>query len=256
MKILLSLLLLCQTLLALPAQVIVVRHGEKDPVTRGLTEQGKERAVALAYFLTGTDYLLNFGPPAAIFASRSIPVSDRLVPRTIETIMPTAQLLQLPVHIPFTGYQVHEIASLVLSSKKYDGKNILICWNHSSIHDLLHAFGYQAPFNCTATSQMKPYPDCRFDLVFVMTFPAPPPPASIPAPFNPNLPFATLYFQQLLFGDLTCPLGDCPFGSCPNNYPPTPPFPTPCSCTFDGVPVDCMFQICNPPCPNIGLGDD
>ena len=220
---------------ALPGQVIVVRHGEKDPVSRQLTEEGQERAGALAYFLTETDYLLQFGQPYAIFASRSIPVSDRLVPRTIETIMPTAELLQLPVHTPFSGYQVNEIADLILNSKQYNGKNIVICWNHSSIHDLLNAFGYQAPFSCTFPNNK--YPDCRFDLVFVMTFPPPAPPISQP------FPYATVYFQQLLFGDITC-----------QTIPPYPPNlpPTQCPCTD---PVSCS-EICSVICPPIGLGDD
>lgn len=231
-----SLLAQSTLLLALPAQVIVVRHAEKDPVTRNLTQQGRERAAALAYYLTQTDYLLNFGPPFAIFASRSIPVSDRLLPRTIETMMPTANFLQLPIHIPFNGYQVNEIADLVLENKKYDGKNILICWNHSSIHDLLNAFGYQAPFSCTGINHK--YPDCRFDLTFVLTFPAPPALPSQP------YPYAIVYLQQLIFGDLTCQT------SC--NPPDLPPFP----CFFDSPSSPIAQLICNTPCPNVGLGDD
>ena len=224
---------------AMPAQVIVVRHGEKNPETRQLTQQGEERAAALACYLTQTDYLLQFGPPAAIFAARHVPISDRLVPRPIQTIMPTAQLLQLPVHSPFNGYQVNEIASLILNSSKYDGKNIVICWSHSSIHDLLNAFGYQAPFACSSPN--KKYPDCRFDLIFVMTFPAPP-----PLPMQ-SLPYATVFFQQLLFGDLTCEEVCPPFGS----YPPLLP-PIPCSCND---PASCAL-ICDIVCPNVGLGDD
>lgn len=243
MKRLLLLLFLCcaigpSILHALPAQVIVVRHGEKDPITRGLTQQGMERAVALVYYLTQTDYLLNFGLPAAIFASRSIPVSDRLVPRTIETMMPTAELLQLPIHTPFNGYQVDEIADLILNNRRYDGKNVVICWNHSSIHDLIAAFGYQVPFNCTGISGNNRYPDCRFDLTFVLTFPAP------PGPGPGQSPYATVYYQQLIFGDLTCQ------PTCnPPNLPPTP-------CVFDTPGDPLAVKVCATPCPNIGEGDD
>lgn len=242
---------------ALPAQVIVIRHAEKDPITRGLTHQGEERAAALSYYLSQTDYLLHFGLPAAIFASRSVPISDRIVPRTIETMMPLAEFLQLPIHSPFNGYQVNEIANFILNEPKYNGKNIVICWNHSSIHNLLNAFGYQAPFQCS--NPQKKYPDCRFDLVFVMTFPAPPPPSGIPLPFDPNLPFPALYFQQLMFGDLTCPAAGnvlCPFGNCPGssppNYPPNLP-PSPCNCAFNGIP-SCASIVCTPPCNVVGQG--
>lgn len=220
---------------ALPAQVIIIRHGEKDPVTRGLTQQGEERAAALAYYLTQTDYLLNFGPPAALFASRSVPKSDRLIPRTIETMMPTGALLQLPIHSPFNGYQVNEIANFILNSSKYDGKNIVICWNHSSIHDLLNAFGYQAPFKCSYIN--KKYPDCRFDLAFVLTFP-------VPEPVAGELPYATVFLQQLLFGDLTCQ------SSC--NPPDLPPSP----CSFNSPDSYLAEQICDTPCTSVGLDDD
>jgi hypothetical protein len=222
-------------LYALPAQVVIIRHGEKDPVTRGLTQQGQERAAALAYYLTQTDYLLNFGPPAALFASRSVPISDRLVPRTIETIMPTGELLRLPIHSPFNGYQVNYMADFILYSGKYDGKNIVICWNHSSIHDLLNAFGYQAPFSCTTPNNK--YPDCRFDLTFVLTFPA-------PAPVSGQLPYATVFFQQLLFGDLTCQ------SSCnPPNLPAS-------ACYFNSPASPLAVQVCSTICPTVGLGDD
>jgi hypothetical protein len=224
-----------QLLYALPAQVIIIRHAEKDPITRGLTQQGMERAAALAYYLTQTNYLLNFGPPFALFASRSVPISDRLVPRTIETMMPTANYLQLPIHISFNGYQVTEMANLILNDSRYEGKNIIICWNHSSIHDLLNAFGYQAPFSCMPPNHK--YPDCRFDLTFVLTFPAP---ASVAG----QLPYATVFFQQLLFGDLTCQT------SC--NPPMLPPYP----CSFNSPSSPLAILVCDTICPNIGLGDD
>jgi len=220
---------------ALPAQVIIIRHGEKDPVTRGLTQQGQERAAALAYYLTQTDYLLTYGPPAVLFASRSVPISDRLVPRTIETMMPTAELLQLPIHSPFNGYQVNEMANLILNTDTYDGENIVICWNHSSIHDLLKAFGYQAPFKCSSVN--KKYPDCRFDLTFVLTFPAPKPVAG-------KFPYATVFLQQLIFGDLTCQ------SSCnPPNLPPSP-------CSFNSPHSSLAELVCDTPCTNVGMGDD
>lgn len=229
---------------ALPAQVIIIRHAEKDPVTRGLTQQGMERAAALTYYLTQTNYLLDFGPPFALFASRSVPISDRLVPRTIETLMPTANFLQLPIHIPFNGFQVNEIADLVLNSGRYDGKNIIICWNHSSIHDLLNAFGYQAPFACTGMNHK--YPDCRFDLTFVLTYPTPPPPVGQP------FPYATVFLQQLLFGDLTgqsCPVSPVPPFCDPFVVPPTP-------YSFNSPDQDLAKLVCAVICPTVGLGDE
>ncbi|MBS0615457.1 MAG: hypothetical protein JSR58_02765 [Verrucomicrobia bacterium] len=231
MRKLFALLCCSASLFSLPAQVLIVRHAEKDPVTRGLTAQGEERAAALAYYLTQTNYLLGFGPPAALFASRAVPISDRIVPRTIETLMPLSQLMGMPIHSPYNGYQVNEMANLILNNPKYNGKNIVICWNHSSIHDLVNAFGYQLPFDCTF-NQHK-YPDCRFDLVISLIYPIP-----------PGTTFATVYFQQLLFGDISCEVPPLP-------YPPALP-PTTCPCND---PVSCA-QICDIVCPNVGQGDE
>ncbi len=144
----------------------------------------------------------------------------------------------MPIHIPYNGYQVTEMADLVLNNEKYDGKNILICWNHSSIHDLIAALGYRVPFTCNAPppppcpDPQKKYPDCRFDLVFVLTYPIAPGPA----------PYAPVYFQQLIFGDLTCEM------------PPYPPSLPPATCLCND-PVSCA-QICSVCCSDVGLGDD
>jgi hypothetical protein len=207
--------------LGMPAQIIIIRHAEKDPSSGQLVDpQGLERAAALAYYLTATDYLQNFGPIAAIFAARPVDESDRYIARPIETVMPVAELLQLPVHSPFNGYQTVQIASLLMNSPQYDGKNILICWNHSSIIDLLHAFGYEWPINPLVN--IIAYPDCHFDYTFVLTFPKP----------NTSPAYPSLYFQQLLFGDPVCCSGGCsPLcapGLCPNSGCNPATNPTPC----------------------------
>ncbi len=216
-----------QTLFATPAQIIILRHAEKGSNGQLVDPQGLERAAGLAYYLTETPYLQHFGPIAAVFASRQIDESDRIIPRTIETMMPVAELLQLPVHSPFNGYQTTQMANFILNNPKYEGQNIVICWNHSSIIPLLNAFGYTWPLNTSF------YPNCRFDMVFVLTFPHP----------DQNPLFPALYFQQLLYGDATCCPGGCgPIctnPACPNTdcteprapLPPCPSYtaPPPCS---------------------------
>lgn len=224
MKKLIFLLCLSATAYSVPAQIIIVRHAEKDPKTGQLVDpQGLERAAALAYYLTETPYLQQFGQIAAVFASRQIDQSDRVIPRTIETMMPVAELLQLPVHSPFNGFQTAQMANFILNSPKYDGKNIVICWNHSSIIDLLRAFGFLWPMNTVA------YPNCRFDFTFVLNYPQ-------------TSAYPLVYFQQLLYGDPTCRPGGCTFpcavGNCPNTScdpsvtPPCPSYTPPPNCPF------------------------
>lgn len=227
-KWLLFFLCAAQAAIAAPAQIIIIRHGEKDPSTGQLVNpQGLERAAALAYYLTNTSYLLNAGPIAAVFASRQIDQSDRIIPRTIETVMPVAELLQLPVHSPFNGYQTAQMANFILNSPQYNGKNIVICWNHSSIISLLNAFGYQWP---VATIPNTYYPDCHFDYTFVLTFP------------QTEL-YPQLYFQQLLYDDPTCCPGPCIApgcepGVCPNNTGCDPVSPGDCKPYTFPAPCD------------------
>jgi len=195
------LMLYVEVVHALPAQVIIIRHGEKNTITRELTGAGIERAEALSSYLTepndGPGFvgsagltnvtLFDFGVPFALYASRPVQESDDFTVRCIQTLVPTALRLGLPLHSPYGPGQEHELAQSILNAPSYDGKNIVICWHHTFIAALITAFGYLPPAGIVPV-----YPNNRFDLVWVMTFPAPTPPVVI----NPIL-------QELLFDDPT-----------------------------------------------------
>ena len=200
-KFLLSLAMLyLGTAYALPGQVIIVRHGEKNTETRELTGAGIERVEALSSYLTQSNsgpgfvgsaglsnvVLFNFGAPFALFAARPVQESDDFTVRCIQTLVPTALRLNLPIHSPYGPVQEQELAQSILNEPLYNGKNIVICWHHTFIAALIQAFGYAPPAGIVP---VYPY---RFDLVWVMTFPAPNPTATL----NPIL-------QQLLFNDPT-----------------------------------------------------
>ena len=194
-------ILYLKTAYALPAQVIIIRHGEKNTVTRELTGAGVERAEALSSYFTqpnnGPGFvgsagltnvtLFNYGIPFALFGSRPVQESDDFTVRCIQTLVPTALKLNLPIHSPFGPGQEQQLAQSILNDPRYDGKNILICWHHTFIAALITAFGYAPPAGIVPI-----YPNNRFDLVWVMTFPAPFPPVVV----NPIL-------QELLFDDPT-----------------------------------------------------
>ncbi len=189
-----------QSAYALPAQVIIVRHGEKDTITRELTGAGIERAEALSSYFTipngGPGFvgsagltnvtLFNFGMPVALYAARPVEESDDFTVRCIQTLVPTALKLRLPIHSPYGPGQEQQLVQSIFNSKHYDGKNVLICWHHTFIAALIRAFGYTPPAGIVPT-----YPN-RFDLVWVLTFPGPVPPVVV----NPIL-------QELLFDDPT-----------------------------------------------------
>lgn len=188
------------TAYTLPAQVIIVRHGEKNTISRELSSAGVERAEALSSYFTLPNNepgfvgsagltnvtLFNYGLPFALYASRPVQESDDFTVRCIQTLVPTALKLNLPIHSPYGPGQEQQLAQLILNESRYNGKNILICWHHTFIAALIRAFGYAPPAGILPT-----YPN-RFDLVWVMTFPAPLPPTVL----NPIL-------QELLFDDPT-----------------------------------------------------
>ncbi len=184
----------------LPAQVIIVRHGEKNTVTGELTGAGIERAEALSSYLTEPNsgpgfqgsagltnvVLFNYGEPAALFGSRPVHHSDDFTVRCIQTLVPTALRLNLPIHSPYGPGQEQQLVQTIFNNSRLDGKNVVICWHHTFIAALITAFGYLPPAGI-----LPSYPN-RFDLVWVLTFPAPNPAVVV----NPIL-------QELLFGDPT-----------------------------------------------------
>ena len=193
----LSALSMCMTTFchALPKQVIIIRHAEKyttGPLIGQLDSQGLRRAGALASFFTELDPsttnppLFANGLPTVIFAGRPANLGTNNTIRCIQTISPTATTLQLPIHSPYTLGQEDELASFIMNNPRYDGENVLICWHHPDIGRLVEAFGYHFP--------LDPYPADRFDLVWLMTFPAPVPPQTL-----------TPILQELLYGDSSTP---------------------------------------------------
>jgi len=166
---------------AQPAQVIVIRHGEKMP-DGNLSERGFERAGALAPYFALTSTFLNYGVPVAIFAARPTPSTPPYHPdentlRCVDTIAPTALFLRLPIHSGYAKLQEQALADFILSDAFYEGKNVLICWHHDTIQTLVQALGVPTA---------PPFPNV-FDQTWVITY--------LPTPF------LAIYQQRLLFGD-------------------------------------------------------
>lgn len=178
---------------ALPNQVIIVRHAERYGDTGYLAGQlnpkGLRRAGALGSYLTLIDSsttnatLFPNGPSTILFASRPVDIHANNTTRCIQTIATAANALGLPIHSGFTYGQEKELAEFILTSPSCDGKNVLICWHHPKIKDIVKALGYGFPY--------EPYPEDRYDLVWYMPyFPAPSP-----------LETLTAILQELLYDD-------------------------------------------------------
>jgi len=124
-----------------PAQIILIRHAEKpaDAKNPHLSRTGLERAERLVSFITTDPAMTRFGPPVAVFATRTTKDGDGQ--RTQETVAPLARALKLPVQTPFVGKDYAKLAKLVLANPAYAGKTVLICWNHEEIPQLAAALG-------------------------------------------------------------------------------------------------------------------
>lgn len=145
-----------------PAQVILLRHAEKpdDPKNPHLSPAGVKRSERLVGFITNDPAMNRFGPPVAIYATRTTKDDDGQ--RTQETVTPLARALKLQVQTPAVGKNYDVVAREVLGDAAYAGKTVLICWNHEEIPQLAAALG------------VRPMPakwkGSVFDVVYVITY--------------------------------------------------------------------------------------
>lgn len=166
---------------AQPAEVIIIRHAEKPPEGNELTLQGRERAAALVPYFRETAVLLEFNTPVAIYVP--LPKNETSSIRSAQTVAPLAAALHLKLNSSFHKDEISAMAKEILNSERYDGKMVLICWDHKMIPPIAKALGVDdAP---------DKWPGDSFDRDWVIRFRAG------AKPDFRNLP------QRLMFGDST-----------------------------------------------------
>ena len=156
--------LLAQGALALPAQVVLIRHAEKpdDPDALHLSDKGRERAQALVKFFTQDRRLTKYGPPVALYATQ---VTRRgHSQRTGETLEPLAKELSLPILMPRESEDFKKVAKEILRNPAYEGKTVVVCWVHEYLPEMAAAFGVQP--------EPSKWKDSVFDRAYVITFTA------------------------------------------------------------------------------------
>ncbi|KAJ5964998.1 uncharacterized protein N7479_004874 [Penicillium vulpinum] len=134
-----------------------IRHGEKpEDGGNGLNAMGLERAQCLRdVFGKDSEYKITH-----IMAQT--PKSNGKRARPYDTVKPLADDLGLEVDISCDRDDPGCVKQVV---DKYDGKgltNILICWEHDAITDIMETMGLD---------DAPQYPDDRYDLIW--TLPAP-----------------------------------------------------------------------------------
>ncbi|MDB6038460.1 MAG: hypothetical protein JWM99_2301 [Verrucomicrobiales bacterium] len=129
------------TVFGMPAEVIVIRHGEKpaDKGSKHLSPAGEKRAKSFVPFLKENSILMQHGAPVALFATKK--TKNGRGQRPGETLQPLSKSLKLPIQKPFESEDAGSLAKLILSNPSYNGKTVLVCWTHEFIPPLVEALG-------------------------------------------------------------------------------------------------------------------
>jgi hypothetical protein len=117
------------------AVILIIRHAEKPDKGHGLSAAGEARARAYVNYFE--HFAIN-GQPLRLdhlFATADSSSSHR----PVLTIEPTAKALGLAIDSRFNDNQFSELAHEIQS--RPNGTNILICWHHGEIPQLLRALG-------------------------------------------------------------------------------------------------------------------
>lgn len=141
-----------------PAQVIIIRHAEKPPEGHELSLKGRQRAAALVPYFLETPDVLEYKTPAAIYAQKS--GEGHRSKRPVQTVKDLAGALRLEV-IQFAHDDHAKMVREITANKDYEGKMVLICWEHKAIPDLAREFGVTNP---------PSFPGSAFDRTWIITF--------------------------------------------------------------------------------------
>lgn len=145
---------------AVPAQVLLIRHAEKPSSGDDLSQQGYERAQAYVNYFETNPTVTRYGTPVAIYAMAQSNEDTSL--RSIETVTPLAEALGLSVLANYAKDDVEALANEILSAPAYDGKMVLICWEHKMLDKIAAQLG--------VNPEPASYPGDAFNWVWEIDF--------------------------------------------------------------------------------------
>jgi len=154
---------------AAPAQVIIIRHAEKPASGSELSEQGFKRAEALVWFFRAEPAVTGYGAPAAIYAAA--PKHEDSSVRSIQTVTPLARALNITINSAFTRGQAHKLAVSIMENPAYEGRMVLICWQHEAITNVVRELAeYNTPGQAAQGLLPGPWPAGTFDRAWLLNF--------------------------------------------------------------------------------------
>ncbi len=152
------LVLAAHSLWAMPAQILLMRHGEKPVVGNELSAQGWRRAQALPTLFARPE-LRRFGLPVGLYAMAPSHPGGSI--RAIETLSFTSKVLNEPTNAQFTKDLVPQLVAQIKSNSAFNGKFIVICWEHTVLLEIAREFGLPNP---------PDWPDTQFDRMWNLNF--------------------------------------------------------------------------------------
>lgn len=158
---LLSLITLLPLAPALATEVILVRHGDKDPV-RGdynLSPAGFQRSLALARLIPAC-----FGAPTAITTFYLDPDTNKNA-RSYQSAVPLGVVTGVNIHIAVASRNdSYGVGQELRRSAGSPLERVVLFWEHRRMPELARGLGWPA---------MPPIPDDDFDQLIVFRFKSP-----------------------------------------------------------------------------------
>lgn len=152
---------------AAPAQVILIRHAEKQEEGNQLSEKGYKRAEALVKFFQAAPAVTGYGTPVAIYAAA--PKNEDSSIRSIQTVTPLARALGMTVNANFTRGQAHKLVADIMENPRYTGRLVLVCWQHGHLADIVRELAEYSPYGPAAQVALPDaWPDSRFDRAWII----------------------------------------------------------------------------------------
>lgn len=127
--------------LSMPAQIILMRHGEKPEEGDELSEQGWARAKALPNLFDRKELK---SKPFALFAMKRKSKSDGSI-RPIQTLKYVSEKFNLTINTPFKKDQVIDLVQQIRNDSNLNEKTIVICWEHKVLRDIARELGLNSP---------------------------------------------------------------------------------------------------------------
>lgn len=144
-------------LVAMPNQVILLRHAEKPQLGDSLSAKGFQRANALVTYFSQSQLPFQLQTPVAIYAQRSNKTHTST--RPVQTIAPLAAYWEVPLYTDYSSKKCQKLVDEI--SQNYTSGLVVVCWSHDNLQTIATKFG---------VTNVPDWPPSAFDWVWVINF--------------------------------------------------------------------------------------